>query len=1043
MSEPSGLVSLSRFGQGDSSDKHTCTEATDGLLWLGVDVGSTSTNLVLIDSGREIVAYRYLRTLGDPLAAVGRGLRQLNQYLSTPYEIAGVGVTGSGRHYIGNSIGADAVIDEITAQAKAAVFLEPGVDTIFEIGGQDSKFIRLKDGAVCDFTMNKICAAGTGSFLEEQARKFGIPIDRFGPLALSAGNPLDLGERCTVFIETSIASKVSRGAELPDIASGLCYSIVRNYLHRVVGHKSLGERISFQGGVAHNQGVINAFRSVTGREIVVPRFFSVSGAFGAALLASEADVESTSFRGLEGLRSRRQGRAEADATHRRLERVASFNQRMNDLVFAGYDGSRDPDKKTVGIPRALFTFGMFPMFDAFFRHLGYNVVLSDPSSDRTIQLAQEYALAETCYPVKLILGHIAELIDQKVDYIFFPDLYTVEHPESHTRRDFGCAYMQLAFKIVNETMRLGRQGIRLLAPTIAFSLGKGFMKESFERVGAELERSAEEVHEALKLGMEAFVDFEERMEAHGKESMRSIDPNQISFAVISKIYGVVDPVLNMGIPAKLMDRGYAVVPFFDLPEGDISAEHPNMYWPFGQHILEPAKVIRDRPNLYAILLTHHGCGPDSVLQHYFAELMGDKPFLNIEIDEHASDVGITTRIEAFIESLRAHSGREQERPTEASAPTTVCPEIPSLSDAARKGRRICLPQLFPYSQLLAAVLEGEGYETEILPPTNARTLALGKQHTQTNEYVTLAALVGDILGCLDSVGSRNGRRSFVVPQTEGAEVDGQYSRFVRLVLDGLGHTDVSLVSPFIEDALDADSRLIQDLFRAILAGDLLRNWPEDGRLVVLNEVVEQARDHQLDLIELERLASDLKRTVVSMPTKRTVLAVGEPLILFNEHLSSGVFRTIESHGLRVLVAPLSECLWFTWNDLLLQRDAGTERGRKQLSALRTAWNAVSSRLPNRGPFAEDLSALTAVADSELGFYAGAFGRYRYAKTRRPPANCAGVLTFASTYENTDVALGVLLRSKSNGMPILNLTFDGNANDRTAKMLDAFLRCLGS
>ena len=254
---------------------------------LGIDIGSTSTDLVLVGADGELVDFQYLRTAGDPEGAVRKGLARIRQRFGD-IRFTAVGVTGSGRARIGKRIGADAVRDEITAQAKGAAHWVPEVDTVFEIGGQDSKYISIQNGEVVDFQMNKICAAGTGSFVEEQAARMGIPLAEFGPLALSSEHPASLGERCTVFIETAIASASAEGISRADIAAGLCHSIVQNYLHKVVGSKTVGQHIVLQGGVDYNPGIVAAFQSAYGDRVQVSPVFSISGAYGAALLAQEA-----------------------------------------------------------------------------------------------------------------------------------------------------------------------------------------------------------------------------------------------------------------------------------------------------------------------------------------------------------------------------------------------------------------------------------------------------------------------------------------------------------------------------------------------------------------------------------------------------------------------------------------------------------------------------------------------------------------------------------------------------------------------------------
>ncbi|WMJ89238.1 acyl-CoA dehydratase activase-related protein [Anaerocolumna sp. MB42-C2] len=648
------LPKLSPYGKGDSFHKHICKDISGEREWidcyLGVDIGSTSTNVVLINKSGEIISCKYLRTLGDPVGAVLRGFKEIKEELGERVNIIGAGTTGSGRYMIGKMIGADVIKDEITAQAKAAVQIDSEVDTIFEIGGQDSKYISIENGAVVDFQMNKICAAGTGSFIEEQAKKFNIPIENFGEIAIESDTPISLGERCTVFIETSIASFLSRGAKLNDIVSGLCYSIVKNYLDRVVGQKRIGSKIFFQGGLAYNQGVINAFRVITGKEIIVPPFFSVTGAYGVAVLTmEEMNGQKSTFKGFD---LTAEDLAFQSPNNMQDTVKDEFHENVKKIVFYDYM-PEDSNKKIVGIPRALFTYGMFSMFNAFFKELDLNVVLSDPTDESTIALGQQYAMDETCYPIKLITGHVAELMEKKVDYIFFPDLVTVDHPGSQSRKNYGCAFMQLAFKVMNRAMELDKKGISLLSPTMAFHTGKESIMKSFLKIGEQLGKSPEQTRKALEKGLEAANRFEERMGENSRMVMSQLKPDEIAFVMISKIYGVADPVLNMGIPEKLAGMGYKIIPFYDLIEGDISKEHPNMFWPFGQHILEPAQLIRCHPNLYAIFLTHHGCGPDSILSHYFREEMRGKPYLHIEIDEHSSGVGIITRVEAFINSLKS------------------------------------------------------------------------------------------------------------------------------------------------------------------------------------------------------------------------------------------------------------------------------------------------------------------------------------------------------------------------------------------------------
>ena len=271
-------------------------------LYLGIDVGSISTNFVLMDNDKKVVKYLYLRTAGDPVQAVKKGLKELSKTYSDE-DIVGCGATGSARKLTGVITGADLVKNEITAHGRAAVHFVPDVKTVFEIGGQDSKIIIIRDGHPVDFAMNSICAAGTGSFLDHQAERLKIPIEKFGELALKSKNDVNIAGRCTVFAESDMIHKQAIGHSIEDIIKGLCNSLVRNYLNNVAKGKDIQPPVVFQGGVSENIGLVKAFEEALGYKIIVPQYNTVMGAFGMALLVKklrdEGNLKKTSFRGFE------------------------------------------------------------------------------------------------------------------------------------------------------------------------------------------------------------------------------------------------------------------------------------------------------------------------------------------------------------------------------------------------------------------------------------------------------------------------------------------------------------------------------------------------------------------------------------------------------------------------------------------------------------------------------------------------------------------------------------------------------------------------
>ncbi len=428
--------------------------------FLGIDVGSISTNLVVISNDGEVLAKQYLMTAGRPLRAVQAGLKKIYDQIKDSIKICGVGTTGSGRYLTGDFVGADQTRNEITAQATAACFIDPQVDTIFEIGGQDSKYISLHNGAVVDFRMNKVCAAGTGSFLEEQAQKLGVNIkNEFGQKAFQANQACSLGERCTVFMESNLVKAQQQGAGIDELTAGLSYSIVSNYLNRVVEDRKIGQKIFFQGGVAYNQAVISAFEEVLSRKITIPPNHEVTGAIGAALLAKNEKKGKTNFKGFtEIINSQYKLHSFECPECPNHCKVKEVKLSSNDSLYYGsrcdkfelnkrkktkeksLDLFKEREKRLlanhrkyalqkktkknlkVGVPLAMISHELLPLWSTFFGELGIEVVLSDKTNKKIIQDGIERVGSETCFPVKAAHGHIINLIDKKVDAIFVPTL---------------------------------------------------------------------------------------------------------------------------------------------------------------------------------------------------------------------------------------------------------------------------------------------------------------------------------------------------------------------------------------------------------------------------------------------------------------------------------------------------------------------------------------------------------------------------------------------------------------------------------------------
>ncbi len=998
----------------------TETIPPDGVS-LGIDIGSTSTDLVLVDRHGVLVDFQYLRTAGNPELAVRKGLEQIRRkYGEIPF--ISVGVTGSGRERIGRMIGADAVRDEITAQAKAAAFWVPGADTVFEIGGQDSKYISLRDGQVADFQMNKICAAGTGSFVEEQAARMDVPIGEFGALALSSEHPSDLGERCTVFIETAIDSAQAAGAGQDDIAAGLCHSIVKNYLHKVVGSKPVGKHIVLQGGVAYNPGIVAAFQESYRDSITVSPCFSVSGAFGVACLALEAaGTRKSTFKGYDFPGTEQTGTIYSEEVSQNI----AFYRRTRKNFFKGYDPVPDPGKKTVGIPYVLMMHKFFPLANAFFRQLGFNVLLSDPTNEDTIRIAQQAAEGETCYPVKLIYGHILQLAEKKVDYIFLPAVRTIRHVKSHVAANYGCVYMQSAGVSIAKILKLEEKGIHLLSPTFDLDFGKEALVTAMLETGKQLGKHKPVCLPALMAGAAAVRQYDAAAEKLGKDLMNSLAPDDKVLVMITRNYGIQDPVLNMGIPELLLERGYKVINLEHLPAHDLSLkdDYPNLYWPFGQHILSGARLIKHHPNLYAVYLTNHGCGPDTMLSHMFREEMGEKPYLQIEVDEHFSKVGVITRVEAFLNSLSNRKSSALPAEFDMMAVENHAGRMFANPDQFTRDRILYVPDMGEYTSFICSYLEDEyGITAKVLSKPCRTQLLLGRAETVTKEYLPFTALLGSILDQLLKLDREECKKTdFLIPTTEGAEADGQYCRAIRAVLDRKGYQDTGIFSPLLEQIPSA-FRNPEKLVRGIIAGDLLYLVPHtDRRLSKM-----QALPTEEEIIRFAREMPACK------PAALCIGVVGTPLTL--TVLNEGVLDSLESEDKKVFRAPLSEALWFMWTEETTIRSECHEFLIWLKSLLKNMGNNTGAAFA----FDPDPEALHTSADLYVKGIQGGNLRYRFAKAVSLGEHMDAVFSLAPRYENAAMVMDMRGLKEAVNAPLMEINFDGDWEESAWERVRSFL-----
>ena len=927
--------------------------------YLGVDVGSISTNLVVIDTRGKLLSKRYLMTAGQPLRAVQTGMAEIGEELANRVAIKGVCTTGSGRYLTGDFIGADVVKNEITAQARGASIIDPRVDTIFEIGGQDSKYISLEDQAIVDFEMNKVCAAGTGSFLEEQAEKLGVNIKKeFAGKALKAKLPCAMGERCTVFIESDVVSNQQKGASCEDLLAGLSYSIVHNYLNKVVMDKRVGNHIFFQGGTAFNDSVVAAFEAVTGKKIIVPDNHEVTGALGCALIAREWHQETgeeTNFKGFDvSNRHYEQDTFECKACSNRCEikiiriegekplyyggRCEKYETKHNEnadkipdlftereeFLFKEYNHQDVTQlcRGTVGIPRIMYFFEQLPFWTKFFKELGYRVVLSDPTNKPIINSGLEKVLAESCFPVKVSHGHILNLLEKNVDFIFLPSIIGLKLVYKDYPEAIVCPYGQALPYMLNTALDLDKQKrSKILTPVIDFSKGLDYVSKGLKKIAIDLGVRFREISNAVKLAEYAQDEFHESCQKRGLEILSNITVEDNAIVIISRPYNGCDPGLNLELPRKLRNLNALPIPMDFLPLDDvpIDKEWPFMTWRYGQKILAAADIVRDDPRLNALYITNFGCGPDSFLMKFFRKRMGGKIYLQIEVDEHSADAGAITRCEAFLDSIKNTRDKKTNR------------YILDIKKLKKDEQRVMyIPYMCDHAYGLRAGFRAVGIPCEVLPESDMETLYWGRKFTTGKECYPCIVTTGDFIKLLHKKGNEPDKIALFMPTAGGGCRFGYYNILQRVILDELGFKNIPIYSPHQTEDLLRDLGAVggEDFFRltwkAIVSIDVLGKALRETRPyeVKKGQTQEVYREYLLKVcnatMKKERVVPVLKearKAFEAIPVEKdqyrpVIGVVGEIFVRNHDFSNNFIVKSLEELGAEVWLAPFAEWIFY-------------------------------------------------------------------------------------------------------------------------------------
>lgn len=1085
---------------------------------LGVDIGSVSTKAAVVtqvDGKFVVLASYYRRTNGDPLSAVRDTLAQIRKQIDDQGLTIGkmaAATTGSGRYLTADYIGAELVRNEISAQASGALAYADDIDTIFEIGGQDSKYIRLDGDVIIDFEMNKACAAGTGAFLEKQASRLGIPLEEFGDVALGNTRPPDLDWTCTVFSESAMVYYQQNNVPVADLAAGICLASVKNYLNKNVGSREIGKKIAFQGAVAFNKGMVAAYETVLGREIVVAPYPHITGAVGAARLAYLADPEVSTFRGFDAIADAKYeiGSFECKSCPNRCD-VNTFQMENGPKYFYNDRcekfsavhkknlGSHLPDLfaereqmmmeayqpstinhqpgMRIGVPRGLMFSELYPLYRAFLSELGFEVVPSDPTNKRIIEMGLDVAIGEPCFPFKVAHGHYMDLIEKGVDVIFAPRVISTDQPNPNMRQAQTCPYLQAAPDVIASCVGVTERGIRHLAPALHLKRGKKHIERLFVEIGKQLGRSARDSKAALEVGLKVLHDFRRKIEARGAEVLQTMPRDQMAFVVVGRPYTLWDPAVNMDIGKKIQDLGILAIPqdFLPLESVDISDAWPNSYSRQIQKKLMAARLIRQDARLRAVVVTYFACGPDSFGNPFFKDEIGE-PCYVMQIDEHTADAGVITRIEAFADTAAKGQTRDAEVIRTTEKPITDL-----------GGRKLWVPYANEAARVLAACLQAYGIDAEALPRSPDVGLNYGRE--AISEDVCLPALMTteDMLHRVHQPDFDPTKEAFFQGNAEGPCRFGMYSMLQRRILDKLGYRDVDIVTlgsksehgglglmfAFVTwDAIlchDLLFKMVQRtrpyeiekgaseaLFQSYLT-KLIELIPEHKQKVESHKLAAMMNTKHLEELRelLRRAQDDFSHIPMRREDRPLVGVVGEFYVRLHDGANQDILRKLESEGAETWLAPMTE--FFSYANFigkLLSTDRIRDLGlsKEELSEFGGRWlNAKLIEKEEHALFAATLPFLDGYDDirsHEVIHEGSKYVNYNFGGeaicsmgksedfAKRGLAGIVSVIPFNCMPGNTVTALSQSLRRRHDNIPFLNLDYDGFIDSsREAKIVN--------
>ena len=943
----------------------------EGNCYLGIDAGSTTTKVALVGEDGSLLYRFYSNNNGSPLATAIRAMQEIHDQLPEKAQIAYSCSTGYGEALLKSALMLDEGEVETISHYYAAAAFEPDVDCILDIGGQDMKCIKIKDGTVDSVQLNEACSSGCGSFIETFAKSLNYSVQDFAKEALFAKNPTDLGTRCTVFMNSNVKQAQKEGASVADISAGLAYSVIKNALFKVIkitNASDLGKHVVVQGGTFYNDAVLRSFEKISGCEAVRPDIAGIMGAYGAALIARERYDASktttmlpidkilsltykTTMARCQGctnhcvLTINRFDGGRQFVTGNRCERGLGGNKQKKDIPnLFDYKYHRMFDyepltadlapRGTVGIPRVLNMYENYPFWAVFFRELGYRTVLSPKSTRQIYELGIESIPSESeCYPAKLAHGHIEWLIRQGLTYIFYPCVPYERNETPEAGNHYNCPMVtSYAENIKNNVESLTDHKVHFRNPFMAFTNEEILTKRLVEEFTRDQSIPEKEIRAAAHKAWQELIASRQDIEKKGEEVIAWLKETGHHGIVLAGRPYHVDPEINHGIPELITSYGFAV-----LTEDSVShlgrVDRPLIVtdqWMYHSRLYEAASYVKTQPNLDLIQLNSFGCGLDAVTTDQVNDILtrSGKIYTLLKIDEVNNLGAARIRVRSLIAAIRVREMRHYHKPIVSSAYSRVY-----FTKEMKKNYTILCPQMSPiHFDLIEPAVRSCGYNLEVLQNSDRTAIDTGLKYVNNDACYPSLIVVGQIMDALLSGKYDLEHTAVIMSQTGGGCRASNYIGFIRRALERAGMPQIPVISlnangmetnPGFKITLP----LLTKAMQAVVYGDLFMRVlyatrPYEAKAGSANALhekwkaicIKSLQKHSLSMAEFNRNIRGIIHDFDELPRrdvqKPRVGIVGEILVKFSPLANNHVVELLEAEGAEAVMPDLLDFLLY-------------------------------------------------------------------------------------------------------------------------------------